>query len=152
MPVLDEKAKRLTEYLLHLTSRFQFLKCDEVPPEYEFNIRELRVVIFLGRSGPSIMRQIADHLGLAMSTATGIVDRLVQKELVRRERPDENRRIVKVELTDKGRQVHQWHFKEHVKFSRGILQSLNEADQEALMVLMSKIIQESANRLDSAAK
>lgn len=143
MPSLEEKARTLTEYLGLLTGRFQFLKSDVMPPECELNLRELRVMVFLGRSGPSIMSEIADHQGLAMSTATGIVDRLVQKDLLIRKRPEEDRRVVEVELTDKGQEVYQWHFEEHVQFSRNILQSLNHDDQETLMALMRKIVYES---------
>jgi DNA-binding MarR family transcriptional regulator len=139
MPTLESKARHLTEYLQHLINRFQVLKINTTPPEYEFNFRELRVIQFLGFNGPCIMREIADNLGMVVSTATGIVDRLVDKDLVLRERPEEDRRIVKVELTDKGREVYQWDFDEHTKMVRELLESLDEQDQKLFVTLMKKI-------------
>lgn len=137
---MDSKARHLTEYLQQLINRFQVLKIDKTPPEYEFNFRELRVIQFLGFNGPSIMREIADNLGMVVSTATGIVDRLVDKDLVMRERPEEDRRIVKVELTDKGREVYQWDFEEHVQIVRELLESLDTEDQKLFVNIMKKIV------------
>jgi DNA-binding MarR family transcriptional regulator len=140
MPTIDSKARHLTEYLQQLINRFQVLKIDTAPPEYEFNFRELHVIQFLGFSGANIMREIADNLGMAVSTTTGIVDRLVDKDLVMRERPEEDRRIVKVELTDKGREVYQWDFEQHVQTVRELLASLDEHDQKLFVTIMKKVV------------
>lgn len=91
------------------------------------------------------MSAIAGHLGQAVSTVTGLVDRLVQKGLAMRERPEEDRRTVKVQLTDKGHELHKWDFEEHVQYCQGVLQALNAEDQETLMVLMRKILQGQGN-------
>ena len=70
--------------------------------------------------------------------------RVLDKELVMRERPEEDRRIVKVELTDKGREVYQWDFDEHTQIVRELLESLNEQDQKLFVTLMKKIVSNSS--------
>jgi len=48
---------------------------------------------------------VAEQLKVRPSTATGVVDRLVKQELVRRERDGDDRRRVRVYLTERGRDV-----------------------------------------------
>ncbi len=140
MVSVNAKARDLTEYMRQLINQFQFLKSDVPPPDYEFSFRELRIILYLGYNGSSIMREIADANGLPLSTATGIVDRLVEKDLVKRERVDDDRRIVKVELTDQGSEVYQWDFEEHAAFVRELLDSLEKDDQKTFITLMKKIV------------
>jgi DNA-binding MarR family transcriptional regulator len=140
---MEKKARELSKYIGQLTRKFMFLKAEAIPPEYEFNMRELLFIIYLGWRESGKMSEVADHMGLAMSTATGIADRLVQKDLIQRNRSEEDRRLVEVALTPMGQEVYEWHAKQHINLSRRILESLDEADQEALIVLMRKIIQNS---------
>jgi len=49
------------------------------------------------------MSNLAQGMSVPMSTATGIVDRLVKKGLLKRGRNEEDRRVVTVSLTDNGR-------------------------------------------------
>lgn len=51
------------------------------------------------------MTALANGMSVPMSTATGIVDRLVRKKLLKRDRSDEDRRIVTVALTEEGRDL-----------------------------------------------
>jgi DNA-binding MarR family transcriptional regulator len=51
------------------------------------------------------MRQLSERLYLHVSTVSGIVDRLVKRGYVERERSDEDRRIVQLKVTTAGRRV-----------------------------------------------
>ncbi len=142
MNSLDARAQKLTELFFQLINRFHAHDSAIVHmQEGDLGMQEWKVVSILGEKKSCIMREIADCLGLAVSTLTGVVDRLVQKGLVRRERPDDDRRLVKVELTPQGRKAEHWHFQEHVQLSRAILQNLEAKDQEELLNLLHKVIQ-----------
>src|SRR3982074_1701720 len=54
---------------------------------------------------PLQMREIAPHAVGSPSGTTGSADRLEKDGLIVRETPRENRRIVRVQLTDRGRTV-----------------------------------------------
>jgi DNA-binding MarR family transcriptional regulator len=56
-------------------------------------------------SGSLTMGELADHMFLHMSTVTGIVDRLESRHLVIRERFGEDRRVVHLRVTARGRAV-----------------------------------------------
>jgi DNA-binding MarR family transcriptional regulator len=67
------------------------------------SMSNLHVMSMLERHGPMTMSGIADALDVSLSNATGLVDRMEERELVGRERDAEDRRVVHVALTDKGR-------------------------------------------------
>jgi DNA-binding MarR family transcriptional regulator len=51
------------------------------------------------------MNELSDAMGLAGSTMTRMVDQLVTKALVRREPDEDDRRVVRVALTPRGKEV-----------------------------------------------
>ncbi len=150
MPDTNTQARQLTEYFSRLFNKFQFLKTDMAPPEYEFNFRELRVIMYIGPNDSRIMREIAEALGIPVSTATGIVDRMVDKYLVERVHDEADRRIVKVQLTKKGREVYRWDFDEHMSIVRRLLHTLNREDQRTFVLLMKKIIENASGQMNNA--
>lgn len=64
---------------------------------------ELLAMLIVDRYGEVIMSQISDYLNAPLSTTTGLVNRLVKNGYLQRERSDEDRRIVTIQLTDKGK-------------------------------------------------
>jgi DNA-binding MarR family transcriptional regulator len=150
--VSETKASGLREAVLRISRGLKGVDedCTQHFPK-EMNLQELRVLEVLGDRGSCIMRELADGLMVAVSTATGIVDKMVQKDLVHRERVDEDRRIVRAELSPRGREVFEWWQKRHLEFCRRMLAALNEDEQDILMVLMRKIAREASRACDARA-
>ncbi len=63
---------------------------------------KLKVVLLLFISGPSRMSEIASALGVSLATATGVVDRLVERDILTREGDPGDRRVVLCRLSEKG--------------------------------------------------
>ncbi len=59
----------------------------------------------LAIGGPLSMGQIAELLDVSVASATGIVDRLEKRAMVRRRRDESDRRVVLVEPTDSAREL-----------------------------------------------
>jgi DNA-binding MarR family transcriptional regulator len=55
--------------------------------------------------GPQQVSEVAAHLGVTLSAATGLVDRLVKAKLVTRERDQKDRRVVWVKVTPEGEEA-----------------------------------------------
>lgn len=53
-------------------------------------------------NGPCQVTEVANHLGVTLSAATGLVDRLVKARLVTRDRDQKDRRVVWVKVTAEG--------------------------------------------------
>jgi DNA-binding MarR family transcriptional regulator len=63
----------------------------------------LHVLYMLVSRGAMPMSRLADQLQVSLPNVTGIIERMVEKGLVERARPDDDRRVVQVRITDAGR-------------------------------------------------
>lgn len=138
---LEAKAQELVGYIDILVHRFILIQHHANDACGNLTRQELRVIETLGKSGPCIMSEIADGVMLAVSSVTGIVDRLVEKHLVHRERSDDDRRIVRVELTPQGQEMSLAARELRMQLGRGMLSALDEDEQDALLTLFRKITQ-----------
>jgi DNA-binding MarR family transcriptional regulator len=66
------------------------------------SMAQLHIMVTLQRNGVMTMSRLADVLGVSMSNATGLVDRMEERGFVERTRVPEDRRIVLVRVTDAG--------------------------------------------------
>jgi DNA-binding MarR family transcriptional regulator len=66
---------------------------------------QLLVLDLLAERSPQTVGSIAEQVGLAQATVTGMLDRLEERHLVTRNRDDKDRRQVNVLVTDDGRQL-----------------------------------------------
>lgn len=73
--------------------------------DLEFSKSELFTMLLVDKHGEIIMSKIADYINVSMSTANGIVERLVKSGYLNRERSDTDRRIVVIRLTDQGKSL-----------------------------------------------
>ena len=141
-PDLMEQAAELFTYLDQFMYRFVVTQSNSLDtPWGMLSHQEDKVIRVLGLQGPCIMREIADPLGLALSTATGVVDRLVKKNLVHRERSNEDRRIVKVILTKEGKEICEKKNAGFMKLCRNMLKCLTPEEQNLYLSLTQKISQ-----------
>jgi DNA-binding MarR family transcriptional regulator len=60
------------------------------------------VMFFIDKAGPMPMTRVAELIGSGLPTATGLVNRMVERGLVRREHDTRDRRVVLVSLTEAG--------------------------------------------------
>jgi DNA-binding MarR family transcriptional regulator len=68
------------------------------------SVPQFRVLTFLSRRPGAPLSSVAEHLGVARSTASATVDRLVRRQLVSRTTHPEERRSVVLTLTPVGAQ------------------------------------------------
>ena len=73
--------------------------------ESDLSVAQLRILLVLQSQGPSRMSSIASAIGVALPTATGVVDNLVRKGLVIRENASEDRRVVICSLSPQGQDL-----------------------------------------------
>ncbi len=66
---------------------------------------QMKVLLLLSENGALRVGVLAKHLNVSTPTITGIVDRLVREDLVKREDDPSDRRVVLNSLTGKGQAV-----------------------------------------------
>lgn len=108
-------------------------------PHCELSQQELRLIEFLGAKGPQMMRVLAEHLALAVNSVTTVADRMEQKGLISRQRSEEDRRVVRLELTEAGKVMYRAADNARLQLFRTMLGALTPDEQEILLVLFRKI-------------
>jgi len=66
------------------------------------SMAQFHIAVTLQRNGVMTMGRLADLLGVSLSNASGLIDRLEERGYVERTRVPEDRRIVMVRVTDAG--------------------------------------------------
>ncbi len=74
-------------------------------PAGRLSLVHLNVLVLLDLDGSLPMRALAEAMDVSQASATGIVDRMEQRGLVERQRDDEDRRVVRVAVTEEGREL-----------------------------------------------
>jgi DNA-binding MarR family transcriptional regulator len=100
---------------------------------------ELFTLLQVDRNGEIIMSQIADYINISMSTATGIVERLVKKGLIERNRNDSDRRIVTIKLTAEGKILAENIKSKIFGMAKLVLDCLSDEEQELLFSIFTKV-------------
>ena len=73
--------------------------------DLDVTMPQMKVLMLLRENGALRVGVLARHLNVSTPTITGIVDRLVRQELVKREDDPSDRRVVLNVLTTKGEQL-----------------------------------------------
>ena len=102
--------------------------------------QESNVVYLLGARGAMIMRELAENMRLHVSTMTGIVDKLADKNIVTRERSETDRRIVRVALTDAGQTAYEQENHKRARLNQAILNALNAEERQDFLRLFGKVV------------
>lgn len=141
---MKEKAEKLVvlfSELIENSYRDQKSACIDTPL-CSLSSNDLKVLCSLnGKNHPSI-KEISDELAIPMSTLTGIFNKLVTKNLVARDRCEEDRRVVRVHLTAFGREAAAIKKSNSHNFALEILQKLSNKEQDQLLLLLTKIVSE----------
>lgn len=140
MSLLERQLQELRGLVEDVLQQFRVL--DEATangPHVDLSLQELRLIEYLGDHGSRIMRELAEFLLLAVNSVTTTVDNLVKKGFVQRQRSEEDRRIVRVELTSAGWKIHRAAVQEKQQVLRHMLASLTPEEREIFMVLFRKI-------------
>jgi DNA-binding MarR family transcriptional regulator len=135
----DDKARRLVDQLQTVMEGAEGAVAKNAALSEALSSQEIRVLRTVGRHEHCIMSKIAAGIRLSLSSVTGLIDRLVEKKLVSRDRSAEDRRVVKVGLTDEGRELHTSVVESQVQFARGALKTLSPAEQDELLALLGKM-------------
>ncbi len=103
-----QKKEQLVENILQLTDKVFRQLLPILPMEWihlNLTISQLKVVLLLFITGHSRMSDIASELGVSLATATGVVDRLVERNLLIRNGDPDDRRVVLCQLSNDGEKI-----------------------------------------------
>ncbi len=102
-------------------------------------ITEVHTIVAVGLHERSPMNVVAARLGVTLATLTTAINKLVKKGFVERTRAEDDRRVVLVSLTKKGRQVLRAHNLFHHQMIDEALADLSEEEERVFAEALTKV-------------
>lgn len=128
---IEAKIRNIAKYLNEYTK--DHLKC------YNLTLGRFHVLRVILESEPVSMGHIHEELHMANSTVTVIVDYLHEAGLVERKRDEADRRVVLLEITDKGNKIMTELLKQRQEFMKKSLLDMNDSAAD-LAQLLEKLL------------
>ena len=126
-----ENALRKTSILLKKRLLELLKKFDLTPPQF-------RALIIIKKHSKTNMKNIVNKMHRKPPTATGIIDRVVKKGLVRRYGSKKDRRVVNAELTEKGEKLVKEIHKKALSQLKEDIESFDNVEIDQLINLLNK--------------
>jgi DNA-binding MarR family transcriptional regulator len=105
----------------------------------DLSVAEMHTLEGIGLYGSRTMSETAATLGITTGTLTVAIDRLVRKNYVDRNRDPADRRVVRIELTHKGKLAYRMHNKFHTLLVDRLTNPLSEMQQQSLLETLQGI-------------
>jgi MarR family transcriptional regulator, 2-MHQ and catechol-resistance regulon repressor len=132
MPTMRELARTYQAFSAHSEAHIR---------KFNLTSAQFDVVATLGNTKGLCMGDIGDKTLITKGTLTGVIDRLIQKDLVYRDVPPDNRRSVIVRLTAKGEAVFEHVFPAHIAHVQACFEKMDPTELELLTVLLNRLKQ-----------
>lgn len=94
---------------------------------------DMHIIEAVGLSGENTMSVVAKKLGITAGSLTTSVNSLVNKKYVIRQRSEEDRRVVFLKLTEKGKRAYEHHREYHRQMTEAVISRLDEAEVPILI-------------------
>jgi DNA-binding MarR family transcriptional regulator len=105
----------------------------------DLSVAEMHTLESIGLYGHRTMSETASTLGVTTGTLTVAIDRLVRKAYVERHRDTHDRRVVRVNLTRKGKLAYRMHNKFHILLVDRLISTLDESERAVLLSTLKHI-------------
>lgn len=132
--MIQAKRRSMSELLAQVFNHVMDMEAKAVITEEFSDItnNDMHIIEAIGVSEPRNMSAIAHRLSVTVSTLTTNMNGLEKKGYIVRERSLEDKRVVYVLLTEKGKKAFFHHRDFHKKMIKAIVKDLNEEEMEIL--------------------
>ena len=134
MPYIEDTADKLQKAFKSFIRSHQFRDRNEMIP-FGVTVSQCYAIDALGDSTSLTMSELAEKMYLTTATMTGIVDELIKKGLTERKFDENDRRVIRVELTLKGKEIYGRIREKLLKRYTDILQKLKLSDKEVERII-----------------
>ena len=111
-----------------------------ITPEFkDITNNDMHVIEAVGIGDPRNMSAVAKLLSITVGTLTIAVNNLVKKGYIERVRSKEDRRVVLVSLTEKGKKAYQHHKRFHEEMIQSLLKGLSDQEISTLVTALTNL-------------
>ena len=132
---MDQAYEMFHEVLVKLFNDIMNIEAKAIiTPEFrDITNNDMHVIEAVGIREPRNMSSVAKTLGITVGTLTISINGLVKKGYVSRVRSEEDRRVVLIFLTEKGKRAYQHHREFHDGMVKALVEGLDEGQQKILV-------------------
>ena len=125
----------INDMLVHLFNEIWELEEKAIITEEFKDItnNDMHIIEAIGLGEGSPMSAIAKKMNVTAGTLTTSMNSLVNKKYAVRERSEEDRRVVYIKLTEKGKKAYEHHAQFHHQMTEAVIKKLNEEEIPVLL-------------------
>ena len=138
----EEKLLKFNELLVSISTNMMLHEMEKLNKDFllrTLSFQEMHTVEIIGKREEVTMGELAKAAKVTQGTMSVMVKKLVKKGLVERNGSPEDLRVIRVRLTDKGREAYAQHREMHMKATREWLSLVSEEEQEIMLMVLNKI-------------
>ena len=132
---LNELLVRLFKDIMEIEGR-----CLVTDPYTDISYNDFHIREAIGTKEPMSMSAVAKLMNVTTGTLTKAMDGLTEKEYVIRERSKQDKRVVWVYLTEKGKAAYKHHEEFHWRMISHIKEGLNDKELPVLIYSLAKLV------------
>lgn len=134
----DEDVKKLQEYLYELTEVYRKHQ-HYIKLKYKISSLDMEIIQLIVLQGPKKMKEIGDHFQIKLSTLTSIIDKIENQKLVKRVNSRDDRRVVYLETTRKGKNLYDQYHMYLSEMAREMRGEMNDSEFEGFLLGLQKM-------------
>ncbi|MFC3928631.1 fatty acid biosynthesis transcriptional regulator FabT [Streptococcus caprae] len=126
--------KQINDHLVDIFNRILVIEENslKVSQFSDVSLKEMHTIEIIGKSDRVTPSDIARELLLTLGTVTTSLNKLEKKGYIERTRSEQDRRVVYLSLTSKGRLLDRLHGKFHRNMVKHITEGMDESEVETL--------------------
>lgn len=132
--VLNELLVQIFDDILHIEEKT--LKLGALS---DLSVTEMHTLEAIGMYTERTMTEVSQDLKITVGTLTTAINKLIKKDYVARKRIEEDRRVVLVQLTKKGKLAFRLHEKFHNDMINATIDGLSDDEEKVLILSLEKL-------------
>ncbi|MFK4566962.1 MarR family winged helix-turn-helix transcriptional regulator [Enterococcus sp. UD-01] len=138
---MEPNLETVNDYLVSVFNDILTIEESELKKSHfnDLSITEMHTIEAIGMYKKKTSSEVAKELSITVGTLTVAINNLVKKGYVERIRSEDDRRVVKLGLTKKGKLLFRVHQHFHREMVKNILSSMDSAEEKALLKALKNL-------------
>ena len=136
---LEDQISKVRDFFIEFTNRV--ISFDTKKLRYDFNLSQLKAISAFKEDKDYTMGELSANIQVTMPSMTAMIDGLEELGVVERQRDSDDRRVVRVRLTEKGKQMRKEFMQKRREELENIFNKLSAKDWDELISNLEKASQ-----------
>ncbi|MGM9902307.1 MarR family transcriptional regulator [Enterococcus sp. 10A9_DIV0425] len=138
---MEPDFKTVNDYLVSVFNDILTIEESELKKSQfnDLSITEMHTIEAIGMYKKKTTSEVAKELSITVGTLTTAINKLVRKGYVERIRSEDDRRVVKLGLTKKGKLLFRVHQHFHREMVKNIMDGMATEEQQALLAALKNL-------------